>query len=277
MKAISAHCCAMCWKACCCWCASSCRPRRSSISSARSGARCSCGADPTWSGRGAFCSPSPTSSSSCSRSRSSRRAPTRACSCWRRWFRSCWRMAAWAVMPVADGWSISDINVGVLYLFAVSSLGVYGIIMAGWASNSKYPLLSAPALGGADGVLRSVDRLRHRHRGDVRRLAQPLGHRARAGYAVRPPRLVLAAAAADVHHFLRLRARRDEQAAVRFDRSGIGARRRLFGRIFRFAFPLAVPDRAGRRPDHVGDDGGAVSRRLAVAVAVSALHLGARA
>ena len=52
-------------------------------------------------------------------------------------------MSAWAVIPVADGWSISDINVGVLYLFAVSSLGVYGIIMAGWASNSKYPLLSA--------------------------------------------------------------------------------------------------------------------------------------
>ena len=52
-------------------------------------------------------------------------------------------MAAWAVIPAADGWVVSDINVGVLYLFAVSSLGVYGIIMAGWASNSKYPLLSA--------------------------------------------------------------------------------------------------------------------------------------
>jgi NADH-quinone oxidoreductase subunit H len=52
-------------------------------------------------------------------------------------------MSAWAVIPVADGWSISDINVGILYLFAVSSLGVYGIIMAGWASNSKYALLSA--------------------------------------------------------------------------------------------------------------------------------------
>jgi len=51
--------------------------------------------------------------------------------------------AAWAVMPVSDGWVIADINVGILYLFAVSSLGVYGIIMAGWASNSKYPLLSA--------------------------------------------------------------------------------------------------------------------------------------
>jgi NADH-quinone oxidoreductase subunit H len=51
--------------------------------------------------------------------------------------------APWAVIPVNDGWMISDINVGILYLFAVSSLGVYGVIMAGWASNSKYPLLSA--------------------------------------------------------------------------------------------------------------------------------------
>jgi NADH-quinone oxidoreductase subunit H len=52
-------------------------------------------------------------------------------------------LSAWAVIPVADGWVVGDINVGVLYLFAVSSLGVYGIIMAGWASNSKYPFLSS--------------------------------------------------------------------------------------------------------------------------------------
>ena len=52
-------------------------------------------------------------------------------------------LAAWAVIPVADGWAVGNINVGVLYLFAVSSLGVYGVIMAGWASNSKYPFLSA--------------------------------------------------------------------------------------------------------------------------------------
>jgi NADH-quinone oxidoreductase subunit H len=51
--------------------------------------------------------------------------------------------AGWAVVPVADGWVAADINVGILYLFAMSSLGVYGIIMAGWASNSKYPFLSA--------------------------------------------------------------------------------------------------------------------------------------
>ncbi|TNE57287.1 MAG: NADH-quinone oxidoreductase subunit NuoH [Alphaproteobacteria bacterium] len=49
--------------------------------------------------------------------------------------------AAWAVVPVGDGWVISDINVGILYIFAISSLGVYGIIMGGWASNSKYPFL----------------------------------------------------------------------------------------------------------------------------------------
>src|SRR5471032_921725 len=52
-------------------------------------------------------------------------------------------LAAWAVIPVNIGWAIADINVGVLYIFAISSLMVYGIIMAGWASNSKYAFLAA--------------------------------------------------------------------------------------------------------------------------------------
>jgi NADH-quinone oxidoreductase subunit H len=52
-------------------------------------------------------------------------------------------LSAWAVIPVSSGWAIGNINVGVLYLFAISSLGVYGIIMAGWSSNSKYPFLAA--------------------------------------------------------------------------------------------------------------------------------------
>jgi NADH-quinone oxidoreductase subunit H len=52
-------------------------------------------------------------------------------------------LAAWAVIPLNEGWAIADINVGVLYIFAISSLGVYGVIMGGWASNSKYPFLGA--------------------------------------------------------------------------------------------------------------------------------------
>ena len=52
-------------------------------------------------------------------------------------------ISAWAVIPINQGWVVSNLNVGVLYIFAISSLSVYGIIMAGWASNSKYPFLAA--------------------------------------------------------------------------------------------------------------------------------------
>ena len=52
-------------------------------------------------------------------------------------------LAAWAVIPLNEGWAIASVNVGILYVFAVSSLEVYGVIMAGWASNSKYPFLGA--------------------------------------------------------------------------------------------------------------------------------------
>ena len=52
-------------------------------------------------------------------------------------------LSAWAVIPVADGWAVADPNLGLLFVFAISSLEVYGIIMGGWASNSKYPFLAS--------------------------------------------------------------------------------------------------------------------------------------
>src|SRR6201997_5937190 len=52
-------------------------------------------------------------------------------------------LSAWAVIPVNAEWEIANLNVGVLYIFAISSLMVYGVIMAGWSSNSKYPLLAS--------------------------------------------------------------------------------------------------------------------------------------
>jgi NADH-quinone oxidoreductase subunit H len=52
-------------------------------------------------------------------------------------------LSAWAVIPVAKNWEVANLNVGILYIFAISSLQVYGVIMAGWASNSKYAFLAA--------------------------------------------------------------------------------------------------------------------------------------
>ena len=52
-------------------------------------------------------------------------------------------LSAWAVIPFDEGWAVADINLGILYVLAISSLGVYGVIMGGWASNSKYPFLGA--------------------------------------------------------------------------------------------------------------------------------------
>ena len=140
-------------------------------------------------------------------------------------------LAAWAVIPVDAGWVISNINVGILYIFAISSLGVYGVIMAGWASNSKYPFLAA-----------------------LRSAAQMVSYEVSIGFVIitvllcvgslnltaiveaqNTPwgmlRLVLAAAVPDAGDLLRLGAGGDQPAAVRSGRGGIGTRRRLHGRI----------------------------------------------
>ena len=139
-------------------------------------------------------------------------------------------LVAWAVVPFDDGWVIADINVGILYLFAISSLGVYGIIIAGWASNSKYAFL---------GALRSA--------------AQMVSYEVSIGFVLITVllcvgslnlsqvviaqsrlvlQLVLAAAAADVRDLLRLGAGRDQPHAVRPADVGSRAGRGLPHRIF---------------------------------------------
>ena len=141
-------------------------------------------------------------------------------------------LSAWAVIPVDEGWAIANINVGILYIFAISSLSVYGIIMGGWASNSKYPFLSA---------LRSAAQMISYEVSigfviiTVLLCAGSLNLSdivARAGYPLRLSRLVLAAAVSDVHHLLRFGARRNEPPAVRSRRGRIRTRRGLHGRIF---------------------------------------------
>jgi NADH-quinone oxidoreductase subunit H len=112
-------------------------------------------------------------------------------------------LVGWAVIPF-DGLVLADINVGILYLFAISSLGVYGIIMAGWASNSKYAFLGACARRRRWCPTRSRSASSSSPCCSAR-LAEP--HRDRAGqqrmWFVHP-------AAADVRHLLRLGAGRDQ-------------------------------------------------------------------
>ncbi len=140
-------------------------------------------------------------------------------------------LSAWAVIPVNLNWGIADINVGILYIFAISSLMVYGVIMAGWASNSKYPFLAA-----------------------LRSAAQMVSYEVSIGFvfitvllcvgslnltdivkaqdgSLGPVGLVLAAAVPDVRDLLHLGAGRDQPAAVRSGGGGIRAGRGLHGRI----------------------------------------------
>ena len=167
-------------------------------------------------------------------------------------------LAAWAVIPLDEGWAIADINVGILYLFAISSLGVYGVIMGGWASNSKYPFLAA-LRSAAQMVSYEVSIgfviitvLLCAGSLNLTDIVQVAGDRAwhhASACRARLPRLVLAAAAADVRRLLRLGAGGNQPPALRSGRSGIGTRRGLHGRIFLDALS-AVHARRIRRDHH---------------------------
>ena len=186
-------------------------------------------------------------------------------------------------MPFDAGWVVADINVGILYLFAISSLGVYGIIMGGWASNSKYPFLGAlrsaaqmvsyeVSIGFVIiTVLLCVGSL---NLTDIV-LAQQDGLGTRLGL----PNSLLdwhwLPLLADVRRLLHLGAGRDQPAAVRSVGGGIGTGRRLRGRIFLDAVPAVLPRRIRRHRADVRADHDPVPRRLAAAGRGRAVHLGA--
>ena len=196
-------------------------------------------------------------------------------------------LAAWAVIPTNLGWVISDINVGVLYIFAISSLSIYGIIMAGWSSNSKYPFLAA---------LRSAAQMVSYEVSIgfviitvllLRRNAQPVGRGRGAEYArssqpdrpaaAHDPELVCLAAVSDVRRVLCLGTGGNQPPAVRSRRGRFGAGRRLHGRIRLDTVPPVHARRICRDRHDVRDGDDPVPRRLAAAGGAAALHLGARA
>jgi len=90
-------------------------------------------------------------------------------------------LAAWAVVPFGPDVALANVNAGLLFLMAITSLEVYGVIIAGWASNSKYAFLGAHARVGADGELRDRHGLLPGGRADGLGQPQPERHRDRAG------------------------------------------------------------------------------------------------
>ena len=177
-------------------------------------------------------------------------------------------LLAWAVVPFGEDMVLADINVGLLYLLAISSLGVYGIIIAGWASNSKYPFYSA-----------------------LRAAAQMVSYEVSIGFILIPVVLwagtfnlsgiVDGAAGPHLRRHQRLRLQpaavpaggdlpdlrhgRDRARAVRPDRGGERARRRLPDRIQLDELRALLARRIWQRPSDVRDERRALLGRLAPA------------
>jgi NADH-quinone oxidoreductase chain I len=173
-------------------------------------------------------------------------------------------LAAWAVIPFGPDKALANINAGLLFLMAITSMEVYGVIIAGWASNSKYAFLGA-----------------------LRASAQMVSYEIAMGFALvvvlmvsaslnrarrRLPELELAAAAADLRRLRHLGNRRDQPGAVRCRRGRVGDRRRPHGRVLGDGVRDVLPGRV--RQHHPGLDAclGDVPRRLVRADLVRAVR-----
>ena len=172
-------------------------------------------------------------------------------------------LAAWAVVPLWPGFAVADINAGLLYLLALSSAGVYGVILAGWATNSKYALLGA-----------------------MRAAAQMVAYEIAMGFAL--VGVVMASQSLNLGEIiegqrggplsfywfwllplfgglLHLRPRRDESRAVRRGRRRVGNRRRLPCRVFGHGVCALLRRRIRQHDSDLGSDVDLLLRRLALA------------
>ena len=173
-------------------------------------------------------------------------------------------LATWAVIPLNDWFVIADINAGLLYVLALTSVGVYGVILAGWATNSKYAFLGAMrsaaqivayeiAMGFAlVGVLMAAGSLNLGDivRGPVRRFLE----------------LVPVAAIAAVPRLLDLGCCRDQPCAVRRRRGRVGDRRRFSRRVLRCRVRAVLPRRIREHGADLDADRDLLPRRLGIAV-----------